>query len=182
MRTRFHARARMHTQTAAAGPEKAKEVSEEARAEAEKLKALGTSILAPVHPRALRARSRSTRRGRARAGRSTGNVQMKDKNFEGAIASYSRAIDLNPTVAVYFANRCALEGLRCVSPRASRRRMTPASVLRACGRGTQSRSVPVCARQRGRGRRLGALHRARRDVPEGTQPPRVRLRPFERAR
>ena len=60
MRARFHARARAHTQTAAV-PEKAKEVSEEARAEAEKLKALGTSILAPVHPRALRARSRSTR-------------------------------------------------------------------------------------------------------------------------
>ncbi|XP_029469042.1 small glutamine-rich tetratricopeptide repeat-containing protein alpha [Rhinatrema bivittatum] len=36
-----------------------------------------------------------------------GNEQMKLENFEGAVSFYTKALDLNPTNAVYFCNRAA---------------------------------------------------------------------------
>jgi small glutamine-rich tetratricopeptide repeat-containing protein alpha len=37
--------------------------------------------------------------------KAAGNVAMKDKRYDAAVSSYSRAIELDPSVAVYFANR-----------------------------------------------------------------------------
>ena len=37
---------------------------------------------------------------------SAGNEQMKLENFEAAVHLYGKAIDLNPSNAVYFCNRC----------------------------------------------------------------------------
>ncbi|KAK7694270.1 hypothetical protein QCA50_001450 [Cerrena zonata] len=57
----------------------------------------------PAKPKGLTAEDKTA----AEALKAKGNAAMSSKNYDEAIASYTKAIDLNPTNAVYYSNRAA---------------------------------------------------------------------------